>query len=833
VFVAEQRPNQFHEINGPVVLINESHGGVHAGAAAAPPPLRLVGEQPPWPLFGRAEFIENIEERLLATDRCLRVALTGGPGIGKTSIAVALAHRPKIRARYPNVLQAGLGPAANCAAELGKWLFQLTGDELSPDPSADVAALRSKVRELLRGRPSLFILDDVWTLEHWRAFHFEGFNDCAYVLTTRRKDLSLMSLVTDAVPVPELGKKHGRELLRHFAKEISHSERKQVGELVDAVDGLPLALVLIGSRLAPLDCVAAPSSIAEELSNLIRAVEEVDLADPLPPEGDDQVENYLRTPRSLKAAISMTVERLDVAHQVVLYGLSLFAAKPHTFTEEAYRAVTGAEAKPLEMLIKMSLVEKDGARFCIHRVISRYAAQRAAKDAPVDRLRHMRHGMVRYYQQRVCDPTQRELHLDYPNIVAALEIAADERLMGELLGCLAGLEPFLARTGLYASQTFWRVLDKAEALLDCEIAANRMLKQEHLMALTDVLLIRTNASEKLGRFEEAHRAVQKMLTVGMDLKDMSKRAEILHALGLLKADRGQYTTAGDDLQQALALLDTLPKSEKPRFAKILRLVAEIERNMGRFEKARSYLKRGLDLVSETDRDAISAFHLSLGGVAFTVQDYEEAERQLAEALPAAEEESHRERIAAILHLRAAANLRLAVSAKETNRKSGQRMKMVADWLSRGLRMARAISHQWYLIALCNECGELHRAERNYRVARRVLRRALHRAGEELPERRAFVLYSWAKVERDSGNLAAAIEKAEHCLQLFVTMRGHFMEPSVRGMLEGLQADFNKKRSRPQHAATRGQSDPSAKTETFPGFLPPRHPGGKRRQTRGE
>ena len=78
--------------------------------AVAGPGDRLFVGVPTLPphLVGRAELLNALTERLAEGED---LALVGLPGVGKTALAVALAHHPGVLARFPDgVLWASLGP---------------------------------------------------------------------------------------------------------------------------------------------------------------------------------------------------------------------------------------------------------------------------------------------------------------------------------------------------------------------------------------------------------------------------------------------------------------------------------------------------------------------------------------------------------------------------------------------------------------------------------------------------------------------------------------------------------------------------------------------------
>src|SRR5579872_4366462 len=73
-------------------------------------------------LIGRDDILLQVRERLLAGRGVALTAVHGLPGVGKTTLAVELAHDEAIRAHFQEgVLWAGLGPMPDVFAILNHW----------------------------------------------------------------------------------------------------------------------------------------------------------------------------------------------------------------------------------------------------------------------------------------------------------------------------------------------------------------------------------------------------------------------------------------------------------------------------------------------------------------------------------------------------------------------------------------------------------------------------------------------------------------------------------------------------------------------------------------
>ncbi|PPS89030.1 AfsR/SARP family transcriptional regulator [Streptomyces sp. MH60] len=233
---------------------------------------------------GRAAFVRELSGVLSAASggptrgRVMAVsALAGIGGVGKTTLAVHVAHQA--RAAFPDGqlyvdLQGAGARPAEPEAVLGSFLRALgTADSAIPDSLAERAAL---YRSVLDGRRVLVLLDNARDAAQVRPL-LPGTDGCAALVTARVRmvDLAGAHLVDLDVMSPE-------EALALFTKIVGEervaSEREAALDVVGACGFLPLAIRIAASRLAARRTWTV-SVLAAKLADERRRLDELQAGD--------------------------------------------------------------------------------------------------------------------------------------------------------------------------------------------------------------------------------------------------------------------------------------------------------------------------------------------------------------------------------------------------------------------------------------------------------------------------------------------------------------------------------------------------------------------------
>lgn len=211
------------------------------------PPRQLP---PAVPHFtGRATEVETIAQ-LLKQPNTPAPAIAGMAGVGKTALAVYVAHR--VARRFPhgqlylNLRGYGGGEPMGCHEALGSLLVGLgeAADRLPGDAEQAIGFYRS----CLAARRILLVLDNADDVEQIRPL-LPATSGCAAIVTSRRTLSALPQL--HHVPLDILSEPEAVDLLAAtVGRARVDAEPDAAATVVRRCGGLPLAVHLAGARLA-------------------------------------------------------------------------------------------------------------------------------------------------------------------------------------------------------------------------------------------------------------------------------------------------------------------------------------------------------------------------------------------------------------------------------------------------------------------------------------------------------------------------------------------------------------------------------------------------------
>lgn len=370
------------------------------------PPLRRSE------LIGRDEVFQEFKQRLLADKPDRATALTYLVGVGKSALALRLAYDPDVLGKFPDgVLWASLGPEPHISALLGSWAegLGIPAKEIARRHTIDNR--QDAIKRRIAASRMLLVVDDAWDVDAANTFLLGG-PFCVHVLTTRLPGVASDFAEDGVVTIEPLSEDDGLTLLAEMAPAAVESEPDEARKLVREVGGLPLALVIMGRYLAKECRTGRPRRVRAALESMSDATKRLRLEAP-----SDLLEGR---GLSLLGSIAMSEGTLADDARRALRGLSVLRPTPHTFDEEAAKAVTGAEPEVLDALEDAGLVEAVGpTRYALQPTIADYArAKLNDQEAQEFHRRALAHvsDKLREYEEGLRDvaPYQRQYRYEQP-----------------------------------------------------------------------------------------------------------------------------------------------------------------------------------------------------------------------------------------------------------------------------------------------------------------------------------------------------------------------------------------------------------------------------------
>ncbi|WP_037859375.1 AfsR/SARP family transcriptional regulator [Streptomyces sp. NRRL S-340] len=585
-------------------------------AAAPVRPAQLPATVPDF--TGRAAFVSELSDMLASAEgRVMAVsALAGIGGVGKTTLAVHVAHHA--RAAFPDgQLYVDLQGAGQRAAEpetvLGSFLRALgTAESAIPDSLEERAAL---YRSVLDGRRILVLLDNARDAAQVRPL-LPGTEGCAALVTSRVRmvDLAGAHLVDLDVMSPE-------EALQLFIRIVGEervaSEREAALDVVAACGFLPLAIRIAASRLAARRTWTV-SVLAAKLADERRRLDELQAGD-----------------LAVKATFELGYGQLEPAQARAFRLLGL--ADGPDISLAAAAAVLDLPAEDtedlLESLVDTSLLESAApGRYRFHDLVRLYARACAERDerAPGERDAAMSR-LLDFYLATAAGvyaierPGDRLVdHLAatrYPGLVFPDRKAARDWLYTEA-DCLLAL----ARRSAERSASLRRATDLLWAALDIsESGANSREYEATAKALLDAarragvaqvearaLMTLAHAHVDAGRFEMADQEAEQVIRRAMDADDLLPVCWARNARGIIALYQSRNEDGEQHLSEAIRHFRIL--QDRPGEASALCNLSRIHLATGRTRSAVALAQQGIgiyDAMGNSMRGANARYALGM------------------------------------------------------------------------------------------------------------------------------------------------------------------------------------------------------------------------------
>ena len=517
------------------------------------------------PMFiGREEEIRNVISFLTDEDRAV-VSLHGGPGFGKTAIAIQVSYKLSEDHKIP-VFFSQLTNATN-EDEMIRQLCLDVGVHYENDPkSSFILWLRNISRKVI------FVMDDVDNLLEDKT-SFYGFvrllrknsKQHCQIVTTSRMFCEIPDLSTDKVQVEEMDGEACMELLK---KHCSQQDDEFLRKLAELCGNIPLAMCIAGPLV---DDFEDPDELLQYLEK--QPMKTLECSD------SDQY---------VKQAINMSYEKCSDEEKEAFARLSVFEG---SFSEDAAKEVIEKDkldtSRILKKLVSRSLIKQPTKhRYSIHLLIKHFLRNKQKCEEqnteralePTMRAELL---MVKYYLELAhqltmksyskdgCKDNREALKREASNIQNVLKICSQQEdpAGSDISDCLARSKIYTTSAKFFS--LFVRTIIPGSIVDEFLQQCAKMAKERKQLALKinfDCLLADQERSKTIGRSDKDF--ISKMEEIKKefetryeDLKeDKSLCAHYYFQYAEYLLRQAQYQNGKDKLKLQIQARDELQKS---------------------------------------------------------------------------------------------------------------------------------------------------------------------------------------------------------------------------------------------------------------------------------
>jgi DNA-binding SARP family transcriptional activator/Tfp pilus assembly protein PilF len=598
---------------------------------AAGQPEPTAPHQPPHQLpplvrnfTGRAEELATLTRLLgqaaTAGGTLVISAVSGTAGVGKTALAVQLAHH--VADRFPDgqlyLNLRGYDPGQPMdASEALAGLMRALGVAGREIP-ADAEERAAQYRSLLADRRMLILLDNAQSPQQVRPL-LPGTPGCAVLVTSRDELAGLVArdgarrLELGLLPVDD-----AVALLAMLIGQRADTEPEATRTLADQCARLPLALRIAAELIARRP--ASPlSELAGELADQQRRLDLLDAG------GDSST--------AVRSVFWWSYRHLDadVGRVFRLLGL-LPGADFDPYDAAALAGATLQDASDvLDLLARAHLIQATvPGRYGMHDLLRAYAAELASRhDAGPDRraaltrlFDHYLHTAAEAMDTLFPAESSRRPAVPQPS-------GADPRLTesGAAQAWLDAQRENLVAVAGHAACDWPGYADRLAAVVFRYLddgGHHHQAAAIYRHARHDARLRKDDAAEsaaltglgaacwRLGRYGDAANYLEKALGLYRETDDPVAEARAVGILGLVESQQGQYEQAAGHYEQALRLYRQTGSRDGE--AASLGNLGDIDLRLGRFEAAAGHHRRALELSRQTGNRTFEAYALANIGI---------------------------------------------------------------------------------------------------------------------------------------------------------------------------------------------------------------------------
>ena len=608
---------------------------------------------------GREAEIQKVIT-FLADGKKAVVSLRGGPGFGKTAIAIEVSH--KLNEDHTILLVFSHLAAATNEDEMIRQLCLDVGVNHEDDAKQSLMLWLKNIK-----RKVIFVMDDIDSLlkgeGRSRLYNFICLmrkNSNCQIITTSRSMYSIPKLSVDSVDVGEMESEASMELLKKQCRQQDETFLKRMAELCGHI---PLAMCIAGSLVDDFD----------DCDELLQYLEKKPMKTLECPESDQYI----------NLAINMSYEKCSDEDQEAFVRLSVFEG---SFSEDAAKEVIEKDkfdtSRIVKELVSRSLIKQPiKHRYSIHLLIKHFLKDKhEGEDEKSERARAqaMRAQvlMVEYYLKLAHQLTMKSyskdgykdnreaLKRETSNIQNVLKICCQQEhpTSSDISECVAQRKIYTTSAKFF-SLFVGTIIPGSIVDKFLQRCAKMAEENKHLAVKLnfDCLLADRERSKTIGKSDQDF--ISKMEEIKKEFethyevlkedkalcayyyyhfgKYLSRKSESREGKGRLQLQ----IQAREQLETSLGLRETLTGTSEGKADKVFSLlhlgntcksIGSTERSLNNHYASKTSLKRAAEYYREAiklsqdelgDHELTSSCYKNLGDLFFTIKEHKSAEEE--------------------------------------------------------------------------------------------------------------------------------------------------------------------------------------------------------------
>lgn len=512
--------------------------------------------------IGRSTFLVGLKETVQLSENGTIQALVGMGGVGKSTLAVQLAHQ--LRPHFVDGVLWANAAVSEPHSVIESWAH-LYGYDFSR--MIDLESMAAAFRSVLADKSVLIILDDVTSTTRIKPLLPTGVHNHV-LLTTRDHDLA-RALDAQVWLLRELSLANGRILLASILGEERLSNEPEAAiEICNLLENLPLAVEIIGQRLKSRPRRRL-TDVARRLRNEEKRLSELRISD-----------------RAVRASFAISYQSLDRDLQRMFALMGLFNGR--SFSAEALAHVAQLDRYEAEdrifALTALSLAQEDGqTRYKQHALLADFALEKLEDESDGDEYGRFAHYYLHFAQQ---NQTNYELlRPEWDNLMDAMKTAYTHRLWQVVIEFANALHDAWFTRGRFtqARQAFAWTYKAIVELEDKKELADNWLRWGYACA-------------EQSDFDEAKELFNSALTTYLQLDEQLRVADVYSNLARIAVDQSEYEEANQFLELSLKIRDE--RNDAIGLAKDFEMQARVLHRQWQYEEAHKLIHKALNIQQQ-------------------------------------------------------------------------------------------------------------------------------------------------------------------------------------------------------------------------------------------